>query len=346
MTAIRRLRWDQVVPLLVVATLIVGDLQNENFLTKPNMAFLIQSIGEIMLIAFAMTFVIIAGEIDLSVSSTAALASCSLGFVWQHTGSIALGIGGALVTGLLCGALNGVLVTGLGLQSLAVTIGTLALYRGLCFALLGDGRLNPFPPSFTNLAFKGIGGTWIPYVTVPLVVFGLLFGVVLHATTFGRWVFAIGQSKEAARFAGIPVQRVVFQLFVVNGLMAGVAGIAYTIRFASARPDGAVGLELEVIAAALFAGVSIFGGTGTMWAVASSVLFFGAIRSLLRLNDFTANQLTIVTGSLLLASVVIPALAARIRERAGPDPPSAPRHGPGPRSPVAGGPESSTADQR
>jgi rhamnose transport system permease protein len=102
-----------------------------------------------------------------------------------------------------------------------------------------------------------------------------------------------------------------------------------------------------VIAAALFAGVSIFGGTGTMWAVASSVVFFGAIRSLLRLNDFTANQLTIVTGSLLLASVVIPALAARIRERAGPGPPSAPRRGSGaPRSAVAGGPESSTTDQR
>ena len=93
----------------------------------------------------------------------------------------------------------------------------------------------------------------------------------------------------------------VFRLFVVNGLMAGIAGVVYTIRFASARPDGAVGMELEVIAAALFAGVSIFGGIGTMWGVASAVLFLGSIRSLLRLNDFTANQLTIVTGSLLLA---------------------------------------------
>ena len=88
---------------------------------------------------------------------------------------------------------------------------------------------------------------------------------------FGRWAFAIGQSKDAARFVGIPVQRTVLTLFIVNGLMAGLAGVVYTIRFASSRPDGAVGMELEVIAAALFAGVSIFGGVGTMWAVAGSV---------------------------------------------------------------------------
>ena len=158
-------------------------------------------------------------------------------------------------------------------------------------------------------------GTWVPYITVPLIVLGVAFGVVLHATRSGRWVFAIGQSKDAARFVGIPVGRSVLIMFVVNGLMAGAAGVVYTIRFASSRPDGAVGMELEVIAAALFAGVSIFGGVGTMWAVASSVVFLGSIRSLLRLNGATANELTIVTGSLLLLSVVIPAIAARLSDR-------------------------------
>jgi rhamnose transport system permease protein len=342
MTLLSHFRWDRFVPVLVVATLLVGSFQNENFLTTGNMTFLIQSVGEIMLIAFAMTFLIIAGEIDLSVSSTAALSSCSLGFTWQHTGSLGLAVVAAIATGVVCGAVNGFLVTQLGLQSLAVTIGTLALYRGLCYALLGDGRLKPFPTSFTSLNYRGIAGTWVPYVTVPLVVFGIAFGVVLHATPFGRWVFAIGQSKEAARFAGIPVRKVVFRLFVVNGLMAGIAGVVYTIRFASARPDGAVGFELEVIAAALFAGVSIFGGVGTMWAVASSVLFLGSIRSLLRLNDFTANQLTIVTGSLLLASVVIPAVAIRVRHRTGSDPPPIPRQ---PSAPGRPGPDVPVTEQ-
>jgi rhamnose transport system permease protein len=268
-----------------------------------------------MLIAFSMTFLIIAGEIDLSVSSTAALSSCMLGFVWQHTSNIPLAVLSALAVGFVCGAVNGLLVTKLGLQSLAVTIGTLALYRGLCYALLGDNRLTPFPTSFTSLNFKGLFGTWVPYVVVPLVVFGLAFGVVLHATRLGRWVYAIGQSKDAARFVGIPVQRAVLTMFIINGTMAGLAGVIYTVRFASARPDGAVGMELEVIAAALFAGVSIFGGVGTMWAVAGSVAFLGAIRSLLRLNGANANELTIVTGSLLLVSVVIPAIGPRVSSR-------------------------------
>jgi rhamnose transport system permease protein len=342
MTVLSHFKWDRFVPALVVATLLVGSFQNENFLTTGNMTFLIQSVGEIMLIAFAMTFLIIAGEIDLSVSSTAALSSCSLGFAWQHTGSLGFAVVAAIATGIACGAVNGFLVTQLGLQSLAVTIGTLALYRGLCYALLGDGRLKPFPTDFTALNYRGVLGTWIPYVTVPLVVFGIGFAIVLHATPFGRAVFAIGQSKEAARFAGIPVRRIVFRLFVVNGLMAGIAGVVYTIRFASARPDGAVGMELEVIAAALFAGVSIFGGTGAMWAVASAVLFLGSIRSLLRLNDFTANQLTIVTGSLLLLSVVIPAVAIRLRERTGSDPPPHPR---APIAPGAAGPDVPVVEQ-
>jgi rhamnose transport system permease protein len=325
MRALSRFGWDKFVPVLAVLTLIVGSFWNEKFLTTSNMTFLIQSIGEIMLIAFSMTFLIIAGEIDLSVSSTAALSSCMLGFVWQHSGSIPLAVASGLAVGVVCGAINGLLVTKLGLQSLAVTIGTLALFRGLCYALLGDDRLTPFPTSFTSLNFKGLFGTWVPYVTVPLVVFGVIFGVVLHATRPGRWVFAIGQSKDAARFVGIPVGRSVLTMFIVNGFMAGFAGVVYTIRFASSRPDGAVGMELEVIAAALFAGVSIFGGVGTMWAVAASVLFLGSIRSLLRLNGATANELTIVTGSLLLVSVVIPAIAKRISDRRIANaPPSAP----------------------
>jgi rhamnose transport system permease protein len=315
MKGLTRLQWDKFVPVLAVLTLLVGSFWNEKFFTTSNMTFLIQSIGEIMLIAFSMTFLIIAGEIDLSVSSTAALSSCTLGFVWQHTDSIPLAVASALAVGVVCGAINGLLVTKLGLQSLAVTIGTLALYRGLCYVLLGDDRLKPFPTSFTSLSFKGVLGTWVPLITVPLVVLGVAFGVVLHATRTGRWVFAIGQSKDAARFVGVPVGRTVLTMFIVNGLMASMAGVVYTIRFASSRPDGAVGMELEVIAAALFAGVSIFGGVGTMWAVVSSVVFLGSIRSLLRLNGATANELTIVTGSLLLVSVVIPAIALRLSNR-------------------------------
>lgn len=314
----RLLSWDRSVFVLLVVTVAVGAVVDPDFAGGSNLGFVLQDIGEIMLIALPMTFLVMTGEIDLSVASTAALAGCVLGWAWQASGSMAVAVLAALGTGVVCGAVNGFLVTRLGLGSLAVTIGTLGLYRGLCYALLGDTTVADFPAGWTNLGFSSIPGTPLPYVTPLLVVLAVAFGVVLHLTRTGRWVFAAGQSVEAARFAGIPVARLKFRLFVVTGAVAGLAGIVYDLRFASARPDGALGFELAVIASVLFGGVSIFGGVGTMWGVVSAVLFLGTVRSLLQLQGVPGNALTIITGGLLLASVVIPVVAQRwsaVRER-------------------------------
>lgn len=310
---VRLLGWDRSVILLLVLTVVAGVVIDPNFGTGSNLGFVLQDIGEIMLIALPMTLLIVTGEIDLSVASTAALAGCVLGWVWQASGSMGLASVAALVTGVLCGAVNGFLVTRLGLGSLAVTIGTLGLYRGLCYALLGDTPVADFPMAWTNLGYASIAGTPLPYVTPLLVVLAVVFGVVLHLTTAGRRIFAIGQSAEAARFAGIPVARTKFWLFVATGAVSGLAGIVYDLRFASARPDGALGFELAVIASVLFGGVSIFGGVGTIWGVVGAVLFLGSVRSLLQLRDVPPNALTIITGALLLASVIIPVATDRWR---------------------------------
>jgi rhamnose transport system permease protein len=307
-----RFGWDKGVVLLLVLTLVIGSLTSSRFLTGSNLGFVAQDIGEIMIIALIMTFIIITGEIDLSVGSMVALTGCVLGTAWHHGLSMWVAAALALLTGALCGALNGFLVTKVGLPSLAVTIGTLGLFRGLCWALLGDTTVADFPNSWLSFGYGSIPGTLVPWVTPILVVLVLVFGVMLHLTRTGRWVYAIGQSSQAARFAGIPVARVKFRLFVLSGLMSGLAGIVYSMRFASARPDAAIGLELAVIAAVLFGGVSIFGGVGTIWGVVSAVLFLGAIRSLLQLHSVPPNELTIITGLLLLASVVIPVVAARL----------------------------------
>ena len=308
------LGWDKGVLLLLLLTLVIGYLVNPRFATSSNLGFVVQDIGEVMIVALIMTFIIITGEIDLSVGSLVALTGCVLGVAWQHTGSMLVACLAAFVAGALGGVLNGLLITRLGLPSLAVTIGTLGLFRGLCWALLGDTPVADFPAEWTALGYDTIPGTPLPWVTPVLVVLAVVFGVVLHATRTGRWIFAIGQSAQAARFAGIPVQRVKFRLYVVSGLMCGLAGIVYSMRFASARPDAAVGLELAVIAAVLFGGVSIFGGVGTMWGVVGSVLFLGTVRSLLQLQRVPPNALTIITGLLLLASVVIPVVLAKVSE--------------------------------
>jgi rhamnose transport system permease protein len=308
------LRWDKGVLLLVVLTFALGGVTTAHFLTGSNVGFVIQDIGEILLIACPMTFVIITGEIDLSVASTLALSACVMGVAFSHGVPMAAAVFLAPLTGAACGLFNGLMVTTVGLPSLVVTIGTLGAFRGLCYALLGSQSVDNLPTSWTNLGYTSITGTFLPWETILLAVVVAASWVVLHATRTGRWVFAIGQSAEAARFSGIPVANVKLWLFVASGTVSGLAGVVYSLRFASVRPDAAVGLELSAIAAALFGGVSIFGGVGTVWGVTGAVLFLGAIRSLLQLQDVRPNALTIITGALLLASVIVPAAGARVEE--------------------------------
>lgn len=307
--------WEKGIALLLILATVAGSFATPYFANFDNLSFVIQDIAEIALIALAMTYLIIAGEIDLSVASTLNLSSAAIGVLFKSGAPMWLAVLGGLATGLVCGLINGFLVTVIGLQSLAVTIGTLALYRGLCYALLGNNPVNNLPDAWTSLGYSNIPGTFFPYSTILVVVLGALFWVVLHYTPFGRRVFAIGINPEAATFSGIPVARVKLSLFAATGFMAGVAGVVYTLRFASASPDGAIGYELAVIAAVLFGGVSIAGGVGTLWGVLTAVLTLGVIRSVLQLVNFDANALVIVSGALLLISVVVPRATEVIRAR-------------------------------
>lgn len=298
--------WDQGVTAFLALTIVVGSFVSEYFANIDNLSFVIQDIAEIAIIALAMTYLIIAGEIDLSVASILSLTSATIGFLFRNGTSFELAIVGGLLVGLLCGLLNGYLVTVVGLPSLAVTIGTLALFRGLCYALLGNEPVNELPENWIVLGYENIPGTFLPWSTIPLAILAAIAWIVLHYTRIGRWTFAIGINPEAAKFSGIPVARMKLGLFAMTGLMSGVAGVVYTLRFASASPDGAVGYELSVIAAVLFGGVAIAGGIGTLWGVLAAVLSLGAIRSVLQLIDFSANALLVVSGALLLISVVVP----------------------------------------
>jgi rhamnose transport system permease protein len=306
--------WDKGIVLLLVLLILFGGMNNELFLTGDNINFVLGDISEVMLIAFPMALLIIVKEIDLSVASVLTLSSAVIGVTWQGTGSMWIAVLAGLGVGALCGLVNGLLVTRLGLSSLAVTIGTLALYRGLCYVTLGDTPIADFPTEWTDLGYIPIPGTSLPWVVVPMVVAAVAFIYLLHWTRFGRWLFAIGQGDEAAVFSGIPLLRSKLVLFVLTGFMAGVAGLAYTVRFASSSPDGALGYELLVIAAVLFGGVAISGGVGTIWGVVAAVLIWGFSRSYLQLNNWDANGLVIVSGLLLLASVTVPRLLTTLRE--------------------------------
>ena len=307
--------WDTAILGLLAMVLILASTTTEGFLTSLNFSYIFSNTSEITIMAFAMTFLIITGEIDLSIASILALGSSMLGWSYQKGAPIWLAIIICLVVGTVCGFINGFLVTKVGLGSLAVTIGTLALYRGIANGILGENTVNEFPEAYTSFGFDTFGTSFMPK-TLPLIIFfGLLFGFLLHRTPFGRRTLAIGQSPEAARFAGINVVRHKIIVFTFTGFMSGVAGVIYTFRFSTAQADNGVGLELLVISAILLGGVSIFGGVGTMWGVVAGVLLAGSVESWLTLREINAQWRTIVTGILLLISVAAPVLVAKGKER-------------------------------
>ena len=220
-----------------------------------------------------------------------------------------------LVVGGLAGALNGLLVTRAGLPSLAVTIGTLTLYRGLAFVILGDQAVSDLPLGYTDWAFGTFAGTQIPNPFVVYVALALVFGFVLHRTSFGRSLFAMGANEEAAFFSGLRVKRIKLTLFVLSGAVAALAGVVISLRNSTAAANVGIGFELTVVTAVLLGGVSIFGGRGTIAGVVLALLLLGGIQKAILLSESLSSYwIQIVTGTLLVGSVLGPNLARRVAE--------------------------------
>ncbi|WP_105567777.1 ABC transporter permease [Microbacterium halophytorum] len=288
----------------LILVVLVASVAVEGFAQPLTYNYLLLDVAPILFIALPMTLVMTTGEIDLSVGSMAGLASVTTGALVQAGTPFEAAAVIALVVGVIGGAFNGYLVTVVGLPSLAVTIGTLALFRGIAVGILGTTAVTEFPEFWTDLAKAKISGTELPWVLIPFLVLLVVFVVLYHFTPFGRGVFAVGQSSDAARFSGIDVNRTKFMVFVLTGAVAALAGIFYTLRYGSARGDNATGLELQVIAAVVLGGVSVFGGRGKIHGVIAAVLLIGVLSSALRLSGVTADIINIITGGLLIVSVV------------------------------------------
>jgi rhamnose transport system permease protein len=308
-------RWDLVLLAAIVAIAVLAGLLIDGFAGGRNAQFLLLDVVAIALVALPLTLIVITGEIDLSVASTMGLTSAVLGQLWVAGLPLELAVVLVVALGAVLGAVNGVFVTRFALPSLAVTIGTLAAYRGLAFVVLGDRAVADFPTDWTRAATSTVGDGALPWAIVGVALLAVVFGVVLHATRFGRGLYAMGNNAEATAFAGIKVARTKLWLFVVSGAVSGLAGVYWTLRFASARADNAVGLELAVVAAVLLGGVSIFGGRGSLLGVLAGVLLLGTLRNALQLADVPADTLNVVTGGLLIASVVVPNVAGMARAR-------------------------------
>ena len=308
-------RWEVLLLGLIAVTLVVGSGLSSEFLTADSFTTGSLDLSEVALMALALTLVIVAAEIDLSVASVLALSSAVMADLWNRGLPLELIMPICLVAGALCGAFNGFLVTQLGLPSLAVTIGTFALFRGLAYVVIGDESVTDFPATWTDRGFGNFAGTFIPNTIVLFAILAVAFGVLLHATPFGRSIYAIGANQEASYFAGLRVKRIKLILFTLSGLVAGLAGIVITLRNSTAAANVGQGFELTAITAVLLGGVSIFGGRGTIVGVILALFLLGAIQKAILLSESISSYwIQIVTGALLVGSVLGPNLARRARE--------------------------------
>src|SRR5213080_5250142 len=292
--------------LLLGATILFGSTVSPAFLRSGDLFYISLNVGEVAIMALPLTLIVITGEIDLSVASTLGLSGVLMAELFKHGWPIWPAMIAAVLLGAFLGAFNGFLVTRVGLPSLAVTIGTLTLYRGIAQGILPTDTIGGFPAHLTNIGVVPIPGTHIPYSAAFFGALAIVFAVVLHATPLGRAIFAIGAGQEAAFFAGIRVKRIKFWLFVLSGTLSGFAGVLWSLRFASARYDSGVGMELFVVTIVLLGGVSIFGGRGTIAGVVVAAAVLGCLQTALTADQVPAQDQNIVVGVLLILSVIVP----------------------------------------
>jgi rhamnose transport system permease protein len=304
--------WEALLVVVALAIFAVNSFASPYFLDPYSLSDLTFNFTEKGLIAFAMALLIISGEIDLSVAAIIALASTLMGMAVQAGAGTPVLVLIGVTVGLGCGAFNGLLVTRLGLPSIVVTIGTMSLFRGIAFIILGDQAYKGYPESF---AFFGQGYVWwvVSFELVLFLVAAVIYWFLLHRTSFGRRVFAIGNNPVAAQFSGVRVGRIKFILFCLTGLMSGIASVLITSRLGSTRPSIAQGYELEAITMVVLGGVSILGGAGSILGVVLAAFIMGLVTFGLGLLNVPGIVMSIFIGLLLIIVIALPIVWRRLR---------------------------------
>lgn len=308
----RFLRWEWLLVLLIVLVVLIYSQLSPYFLNTNNLFRTSSDFMEMGLMMLPMAFVIITGNIDLSVASMLGMTASFMGFLFNNGVNIWIAAGGALLLGLAGGLLNGFLVARVRLPALVVTLGTFAFYRGIAYVLLGDQAARGYPPSFTYIGQGKVFGTPMPFSMLLFIVLAIIFGLVLHKTTFGRHLYSIGNNEDACLYSGVPVARVKLTIFALSGLMAALAGIVMAARFGSTRPDIATGMELSVITATVLGGIDIFGGSGTMIGAVLSLILIGLMRFGMGLMNIQGQVQSIAIGLLLILSILLPNVTRKL----------------------------------
>lgn len=298
-------KWESILAITTILLFVWAWQRTDNFSSAFNLSQATAGMAERALIVLPMALLIVVREIDVSVASTLALASVVLGVSVRAEHPLAVSILLALVVGTAGGWLNGMLVTKLRLPALVVTLGTIALFRGLGYVVLGNASVNVLPAALNDFGLDTLGSTNIPWTIVPFLVAAPAFYVLAHHTPIGRRIYAIGGSPDVARYTGVPVDRYRVWLFTITGLMCAIAGIVFTARTANARANNALGMELDIITVVFLGGISMSGGRGRLAGVIWALVLVGLLRNVMTLNRINGNDQGTVIGLLLIGSLLL-----------------------------------------
>jgi rhamnose transport system permease protein len=308
-------QWEIILLFIFTMVVIINSNLSPYFLDYTNLMNTTFNFIEKAIIALPMIFVIICGDIDISVASIIALSSVFMGMASQAGvntfGLVAIG----LFTGSAAGFLNGFIITKFGIPAIAVTLGSMSLFRGIAYVILGDKAFTKYPTSFAFFGQEYIGNTMIPFELVLFFILAIIFGIILHKTTMGRKVFAIGNNSTTARFSGISVNRIRLIIFTATGLCSGLASILLTSRIGSTRPNIAYGWELEIITTVVLGGVAITGGKGNIFGVIISIFIIGFLKFGMGLINVPGKVMNIAIGLLLILAIMLPELLKRLKPK-------------------------------
>ncbi|MGY8683331.1 ABC transporter permease [Bradyrhizobium sp. UFLA05-153] len=298
--------------ILLIALIVLGGL-NSRFLTLDNLLNQGRLTTEVGLIALPMTFIIITGGIDLSVGSIVGLCAILLGYSWKNFGfPLPLAICFSLLVGAAAGLLNGIVITRVKVPPLIMTIATLALYRGLAEGISQARSVRGYPEWFYFIGQENLFG--VPAQLWLLLIAIVVSAIVLDRTTFGRTLYAIGNNETAARFSGLPVDRVKLIIYTLSGLMAGLSACVLVSRVTTTRSDMGIGYELDVIAAVVLGGTSIFGGVGTIWGTVVGLAMIQLLKNGLALTGVKGDATIVVIGAVLILSTLVASSLQRRRD--------------------------------
>ncbi|MDQ3694838.1 MAG: ABC transporter permease [Chloroflexota bacterium] len=278
-------------------------LRDSGFTTPNNLLNIARQTAIIATMAVAMTFVIAAGQIDLSVGAVAGLASVTTALTIVRFGPVA-GIVAGLLTGLVVGALNGLLVTRLVIPSFLVTLGMMGVARGSAMWITDTAPVPILSQPYNQVFGSGSLGP-VPSLLIWIVVVTAIGAVVLRKTPYGRQVLATGGNERAARFSGVNTRRIGFLVLTVSGVVAALAGMLYAGRLQSGRFQWGEGDELSVIAAVVLGGTSLFGGSGSVLGSVLGALLIGVVNNGLILMGLETSQQIIIRGGIIIVAVVL-----------------------------------------